>query len=58
MNDEELELVKTALRAMQARNVAAFSAADPAIDALLEKLEAPAPEVEPEQDPTPARKKR
>ena len=54
MSEEELNLIKSALIALQARQVSAFGVGDPAIDALLEKLNAPAPE--PAPDPAPVKK--
>ena len=56
MSEEELNLIKSALIALQARQMSAFGAGDPAIDALLEKLNAPAPEPEPAPDPAPVKK--
>lgn len=56
MNEEELNLIKGALIALQARQVSAFGVGDPAIDALLEKLNTPAPEPVPEPEPAPVKK--
>jgi hypothetical protein len=53
---EELEMVRGALVALQARQVSAFGAKDPGIDALVEKIDAPAPAPDPEPEPVPAKK--
>ena len=51
---EELELIRGALVALQARQVSAFGAGDPNIDALVQKIDTPEPAPEPE--PVPVKK--